>query len=557
MGRPLQGSAFSFPENPPPADLAEEQDAAGRRRLVTPVARISLLIALLAPLLFVALASPRLGAPGLNFDEVHHACASFAVLGKTPELFVHRTLGSIPVFVLSYNGALRPLSFGLLMLALGEPFSVELWRGSSIALAALGILALGLVARRKLRVGILAALLGFVVTDVSLLLSARHDWGPFSMLFALRMVWLGLWIRWGDSVAGSPRKAALLSAIAGLAAYEKLSAVVFVVAQFALLLAGGVKPKRRVLAAAALGGLLTLSPVIVANAQAMLSSGRPFAVQSMSGDVWRSPSTRVTQLRDALSLSVDPAFRAAMVGARAAPWERTLELCFSISALALAAAAWRRGAPPEARRAALLLLVVAGGIALLPGVTQAHHWTMVPPLVPLLFLLSCFPPNAPRARRFRPAALLLAAWLVFRGVAVAGLEASFVAGDTGPAFLPEYTRVARLAAGEGDRAAFIVGSWGLATQIYCVGNGRPGLVRELWWEYAGPKRLKEQLPKDGRAVMLLDVVPDPIPGSRSSAPRILRAMRRDPAWREVPPPAEWQELSSVDSWRFEPVSPAR
>lgn len=511
----------------------------------------SLALAVLVPLCWVAFAGQNLTAQGLHFDEVQHACASFAVVGRSPEMFVAETWGTLPVFGLPYNGTLRPLSFGLAMRLLERPFSPWFWRATSLVTAGLGLLLFGLLCRRALGASALCAALALSALDVSILLQGRHDWGPFSMLFLLRMVWLALWIRWEDRVIERPLLAATLSALVGVMTYEKLSAIALIPGHCLMLIGGARRPGKRVVAASALGLAIGMAPVLVVNAISLIGSGQTAIDRFMAPASTVSPLTRLAELGQIFDISVDPAFRQSILGEGAPAWAPPLESLLVLLALAFTLWAERRSNESGSRRLLLALAGAGAALLLLPAATSAHHWTLLLPMLPLALVLAWRRlPAQTRGRRL--GAALLGVWVVFRLLAVGDLGRALATGAASAQWSPALTTAARLAVSEADRTFVMVGTWGLATQIYCLANGRPGFVREMWWEYPGPKELKSLLPRDGRDIVVLDFDPN-VYGKSSSAPRILRAMRRDPDWREVANSPGWEQVRPIVAWRFAPV----
>src|SRR5512138_1714960 len=114
--------------------------------------------------LFAAAASIRLGAQGLQYDELHQAVGSFAWCGRSVPFFVSAQAFGLPVLNMSYSGAIKTALYGLYLEVFGMSFTPLSWRALGIGFVALGFLGLPLLARRSPR-GVLFVLLALLLTD--------------------------------------------------------------------------------------------------------------------------------------------------------------------------------------------------------------------------------------------------------------------------------------------------------------------------------------------------------------------------------------------------------
>src|SRR6185503_12876434 len=128
---------------------------------------------------------------------------------------------------------------------------------------------------------------------------------------------------------------------------------------------------------------------------------------------------------------------------------------------------------------------------LMPQITSLHHWILGTPFqyaAVILALAGLSEDVEMRARRL-PQVLLVATAVALIAVRLPNLvavEQSLAAGKSSERFDPEFTRVAELSLARSAEAVFVSGDWGSATQLYCVGNGRPGFVYAPYWSLLPP-----------------------------------------------------------------------
>ncbi len=97
--------------------------------------------------------------------------------------------------------------------------------------------------------------------------------------------------------------------------------------------------------------------------------------------------------------------------------------------------------------------------------------------------------GSPRPWVRRGLLVLALVWIAFRLPNLASVEGALARGSASAAWDPSLRRIGELAAKNADRSLYVASDWGVATQIYCLSNGRPEIVREPFWHYKGPKDL--------------------------------------------------------------------
>ena len=127
---------------------------------------------------------------------------------------------------MTYSGAIKSAVYGFYLRFTGASFTVESWRLLGIAIVAVALPLFSILARRRLTVAALLTFFALLLTDATVVLETRHDWGPVALALALRLCFLGLWLHGQGGREIRPRNSLLLGAVVGFSIYEKLSSIV-------------------------------------------------------------------------------------------------------------------------------------------------------------------------------------------------------------------------------------------------------------------------------------------------------------------------------------------
>jgi hypothetical protein len=490
--------------------------------------KAALSIGLGAAAVYLLLAVPRLEGPGPQYDEMHQAPAAFAWVGSSPSMVCSWKIGRFCVLDMPYSVAFKGNLYGAYMRLFGRGFSLRDWRLLGVGVVALALLLFALAARTALSAAGLALFLALTVSDVTLFVHSRFDYGPVALGLALRLILVAVWLRGVAAPEPSAGNSFGLASIAGLATCEKLSSVVLLV-PVALALSG--RRSRCHLLAAASGWLVGTLPLLVVN---LVSLGRGAGLVSLR-DVGTSPSRSLVEFGgwawDTLALGAGRQAVELLLGPGVPGWAVIAEVLLIPLALGLAVAAapgrWRR---PVAM-AAGAYVTMALAVWLLPRVTRTYHWVLATPFQYAAVALAV---RRREARRWVVAAfaIVLGLWLGARVAGVVRVERAVLAGRSGLAWHPSLRELGEFAATRAEEAAFLATDWGVAVQLYCYLDGRDGLIFEPYWNYRGPQLFTDIRERTGRGVIyalrLRDV--GVRPGTRA---RIEQDLAADPAWREV------------------------
>lgn len=492
----------------------------------------ALAVAVSSAVLFVAMAAYRLDRPGLYYDEVHQVPAAYAWLGRPAAHFSMVSIAGGPWLTMTYSGAVKSALFALLLGVSGAEFSAALWRGLAIGLVAAGWV--WCVAAVGWRWGPIAqaAFAALLLTDTTVLLTTRHDWGPTALALALRLCFLAVWLRHERLSASA---AFTLGAITGLAIFEKLSSVVLL-APLALALASGQRHVALGVAGLAFGAL----PLFLVNVATWSHGAGMISLANLDdpGPVTPPPWSWPVFAGDYLSLGRGDSVRRWVLDLGLESRDLWLEGIVLAALLSLACA--RR----ETARLVAAWVAIAAALALLPRRTEAHHWILGTP-----FQYAAIAALAGAAGRLAVSArVLVVLLLVLRLPGVWETTSAIAANRTEPRFDPELTRVAQILAWR-EEAMVVASTWGIANQIVAFSGGRRDAVHEPIYDDLELERVERTLAESSAGAVYLVEVPryrDLFSARRERVQAAIGAAR----WREVPVEDELEGLSVVRVRKF-------
>jgi hypothetical protein len=533
------------PDRPATSDTNPNPVTRGRRGAIA--------LGLAAAIAFALLAGVRLTAQGSHYDELHQAVGAFTWIGAPPPSTFCLDFHGVCVLTTSYSAAIKTNLYGLFLRLSGRGFAVADWRWLAILLVAASLPLFAAGAWPVLRRREIAFVLLLLTTDCSLLLLTRFDWGPVALAFLLRMAMIAVWLHGEASDPPRPGNTFAIGVVAGLATFEKLSSCLLVLALAAMILGDRRRRTRRHVAAALLGLATGALPLLLVNLGWLAKHGELISMRNLRGE--RGPGA-TDLLRELLALGYGGRSREATLGLSPPPWAETGEAVLLTAVLLLVLSFSLRGrghGDPKLRRAGIALAAFAAvgvGLSVLPRATWAHHWILATPFQYLAIALAL------RTRPWRETsggrriagvalAVLATVWLGLRLAALGSLESALREGRSSQAWDPSLAELGRFAARRPSGTLFVATDWGVATQILCYANGRPGRVVEPFWDERGLE-VPEIAAAIDRARTLYLVRPRWDTGRFPAAARFEREIAADPSWREVPSEPEtsgWRAVS--------------
>jgi hypothetical protein len=496
-------------------------------------------IAALAAIALVLLTAVHLDSQGAYYDELHQAPAAFHYIGSHPAMFTWPHHG-IPLLNMTYSAAIKSTIYGAYLHFINPQFSIKSWRLLGIAFVAAGLFCFYVMAGPSLpfQSALLFAVL--LLTDVSVLITTRHDWGPTALALALRLLLIGLWL---SLASGESQrwKFALVGLVAGVSILEKLSSIVLIAPLGILLITTRGRDKNTWRWAIA-GLTIAMLPLAVGNI-ATYAMGRGFISISEATTEAGSLSA-FDYFYDYLSLGQGQLPRAHVFGDMPNAWFGWSEAIPLLALLIIIAVAGGR------LSAALVATYGALAVAfpLIPHPTFVHHWIIATP-----FQYAAIAVALPALRNHKNAYKLFVAVLfcliAMRMPSLIDIEKSFASGKASERYDPAYNRLMQLAAVRSKDALFISSDWGSATQIYCGSNGQDEFVYESFWNEDSAKAVRDitsQTPKRVLYVVTTGIGPQFAAASAAT----IDGLTQSGMWRTTPVEAEFANLGPVQIRRF-------
>ena len=138
----------------------------------------NLLITIFFTGLFFFISTINLDAQGLYYDEVNFAPPALTFRGINSDYSVSTSFKGLPVFILSYQGAVMSYPYGIYLKLFNQDFSVLSWRLYGIIIWSFSLLFFSIFSSKFLRTYQLTIFLAFLLTDISLILAIRFNQGP-------------------------------------------------------------------------------------------------------------------------------------------------------------------------------------------------------------------------------------------------------------------------------------------------------------------------------------------------------------------------------------------
>jgi len=146
-------------------------------------------LAVAAACVFVFLASYRIQLPGLYYDEVAFVNAA---QGAPDNTFICMRLGSVPVLIMPYLGALKAWFYSPISHVFGvSPLTIRL---PTILLAAVTLLLFYRAVRDSIGSVWAAIVVWIMAVDPANLFPSRLDWGPTVLMHFFQALILALWL---------------------------------------------------------------------------------------------------------------------------------------------------------------------------------------------------------------------------------------------------------------------------------------------------------------------------------------------------------------------------
>lgn len=521
----------------------------------------ALCIGLIATALFVTLSSVRLTAQGLYYDELHQATASFAYGGTTAVRFCSLSIRGIPVLNMKYSGAIKSAVYGLYLRYFGSHFSVKSWRLLGIFFVSTGVFLFCVVARRGLSpVGLLSFLLLFL-TDITVILATRHDWGPVALALLFRLLFIATWTHGETGEYTSISNTFFLGSLVGIAIFEKLTSVALILPLILILVVSVSRRSLRHRLACIAGSIAGGIPLIFVNLYTFFRNGSLISLDDVAVHHQISFFAFMQYISTYISLGNGALLKGFILGT--APVTNDVEgLLVGAALLLIAVIVVRYWKQSKLLRMSGIMLLCYGTVGIVVyWFSWVHHWIIGTPFqyaaisLAVMGLHRADTVGSLRERFLRITFMsVVVLLLISRLPGIVSVEKSFLHGEASLTWDPSLTEIGYSAGKRANEAVFIAADWGVATQIYCLSDGQPDLVHELFWNYQGPQDIRHVVEKAGKKTLYVVVKKPNSKVKPENTARILRDMEKLPGWDEIPVESEVAELGAVEVRKFSYVA---
>jgi hypothetical protein len=175
-------------------------------------------LAVAAACIFVLLASYRIHLPGLYYDEVNFVNAA---QGGSDNSFIYMRVGSLPLLIMPYLGALKAWIYAPIFHLCGV--SVLTIRLPAILLAAVTLLIFYHAMRGTLGPLWASAVVWIMAVDPLNLFTSRLDWGPTVLMHLFQAAIIALWFSYREKA--KLWKPAIMVVCFGLGFFDKFNFV--------------------------------------------------------------------------------------------------------------------------------------------------------------------------------------------------------------------------------------------------------------------------------------------------------------------------------------------
>jgi hypothetical protein len=517
---------------------------------------------ILVAMAFCAMTMIHLEAQGAYYDELHQAPAAFSYLGKHPKFFTV-VFFDYPSLNMSYSGAIKSAIYGLFLRFVHPHFTLYSWRFLGIALVAAGIFIFYWIVGSSLTTGSAALFAVLLLTDVSVIVMTRHDWGPVALALLLRLAFVAAWlsIEFEESTA---YKYGIIGLITGVAIFEKLSSLVLIV-PFSLLIFRS-RTRRTAWIPCGVGLLVGAIPLIRANMHTYRTTGTLVSFWGVAeGKGGFSVADVFGYARQYLSLGQGDIAQQVVLGESVNSFFTTMEaILIGLILLGITVAAFHLPRHPMLRLASVMTasyVLIALALLVLPLPTYVHHWIIGTPFQYCAMALAA-PAIVAMARQKIPFAgtyrwifaVTICALIAMRLPTLAAVESSLASGKAAPGFDPAFNQLAEFAATRSENSFFMATDWGTGTQLLCGVNGEDNTVDEPYWSETPVQTALELAHKTTKPVLYVIRSGIDQRWAEVSAD-ILTGIKNSKEWTESPLDDTTVNPSRIEIHKFHRASP--
>jgi Dolichyl-phosphate-mannose-protein mannosyltransferase len=444
------------------------------------------ILAIAAACAFILLATYRIELPGLYMDEVDFVNAA---RGAPDNTMIYKRLGSVPLLIMPYLGALKAWLYVPVFHFFGV--SALTIRLPAILLAAMTLLILFQLMRAKL--GALWAIIALwiIAVDPANVFPSRLDWGPTVLMHCFQAAVLALWF----SYRQKPKlwKLVFICICAGLGFFDKFNFIWLVIAfVIGLPLCYPESLKHLWVSSSRFGRWAALILLLIAFG-ATLFFILPVLYLYSATSTTMSLMQKWNGLLDTLS-GVSVAHSIFENGSWVIPfvpfWLIVIDCCLALACLFVSV---ENAEAHENRKSGFFLLLIGFliflQIVITPQAGGSHHYSMIfpLPLVGFVFLAQPLYSSLPRKNLRRLAALLLVTAAVCLFVVnlynTVGYLSRFQRNSHyNPRMAPEIYALSHYISEHGFEVQRVICvDWGLHNQLHALASKKLQRRMKDWW----------------------------------------------------------------------------
>lgn len=448
-------------------------------------------------------------AQGLYYDEVSFAPAALVFRGIKSEYSVFYSFNGFPLFITSYQGAILSYIYGLYLLLFKTSFSIASWRMFNPFIWSITILIFSILCVRLIKPVQLFVFLFLLISDVSLLLSFRFNFGQvlipviaslFIILFALNAVNKNK-LRFLDYF--------IPCFLLGLAIYAKLSAIMLLIPTTLIILFLIYKKIANLynILISLTGLILGVLPVIVLNLNYLIKDKKFFSLINTEQNHFLSASVFFIKLYNFLSIGTGNTLVKSIFAESLFKLNIHTEIILLLLIIIIFSYLFIRGSNyflPYFFLSSWITIFLF--LYLLPMDTFIYHYLFAVPFLYISISISLNISNL-KYKRTRYVYVLFLIFLSFltinRILNYSNVLNKLSKGSYSEIFHPEYTTLAKLASQKATDSVFIAADWGFGIQIYLFSNGAEKAVYEPFWNYNSIDQLENTILNSGKKYLYL------------------------------------------------------
>src|SRR3989338_342743 len=460
----------------------------------------NLLITIFFTGLFFFISTINLDAQGLYYDEVNFAPPALTFRGINSDYSVSTSFKGLPVFILSYQGAVMSYPYGIYLKLFNQDFSVLSWRLYGIIIWSFSLLFFSIFSSKFLRTYQLTIFLAFLLTDISLILAIRFNQGPVLIPLVTDLIIILAAVKISRRNILRGWELFFLGFSIGLAIYAKFSSYPLILPLLLMLIYLSIKKyinKKGLLTV--IGGFLIGSfPISIYNLHSLLLYGSLFSFYSIENSHllgWKDLLNKFILL---LTSSTGNDLYERVFDEKVPNFFNLLEIFFLYFFILLTFASILSF--KKSRTSITFYLFTSCILSFLllyisPMQIYTRHTLILAPF--LYFSISTFfeslSKNLTGSIKFLKicSMTLLLLWIAIRIIQTYQLFQNFMVGKYSMAFHPDYTKLGKFAEKKSDDSLFITADWGFGHQLFLLTGGKEKTVYELNFDYQNINDLKD------------------------------------------------------------------